>query len=206
MARYNSKGEWVNACKCGCGAAVKPPYMSWAKGHRYPNKIKPAIERFLAKVVVNPITSCWEWQAALDSNGYGIFAREKHDVGFAHRFSYEYFENGAQTLPPSIKVLHRCDNPPCVNPEHLFTGTQEDNIIDMWKKGRGLQGRKASELSRHRRIDEAIARKIIILLEEGCSTKKIVNALSVSRPTVNGIKQGASWAWLKEEMREENCG
>lgn len=77
-------------------------------------------------------TGCWEWMGAKTKNGYGhmnIFYKNQ----YAHRISYEikYGE-----IPVGMVACHKCDNPACVNPDHIFIGTQKDNIQDMIKKGR----------------------------------------------------------------------
>lgn len=74
---------------------------------------------------------CWDWKGS-KSRGYGklnINGKQKR----AHRVSYEMFKH---KIPPGLVVMHSCDNPGCVNPDHLSTGTQNDNIQDMIKKGR----------------------------------------------------------------------
>ena len=77
-------------------------------------------------------SSCWRWIGnRLGDNGYGRFKSEK--LLLAHRVSYE-IANGP--IPHGMKVLHRCDNPACVRPEHLFLGTLRDNTNDMVSKGR----------------------------------------------------------------------
>lgn len=74
---------------------------------------------------------CWEWQASKTRFGYGKF--KSFNQQLAHRVSYILHYG---TLDKDICVLHKCDNPPCVNPEHLFTGSIEDNNKDRASKGR----------------------------------------------------------------------
>lgn len=71
-------------------------------------------------------------------NSHGYLPLERNGkMVLAHRLVYEYF-NGP--IPEGMGVLHRCDNPPCLNPEHFFAGTHVDNMRDMAKKGRGTNG------------------------------------------------------------------
>lgn len=90
------------------------------------------LERFEAKY--EPITEsgCWIWTANSDKDGYGQFRIGKKMMR-PHRFSYEHFVG---EIPNGMYVLHKCDIPSCVRPEHLFVGTQKDNVADMIKKGR----------------------------------------------------------------------
>jgi hypothetical protein len=90
---------------------------------------RPALERFQSMVSVGP--GCWEWVAAKDRDGYGQFKGNGHVR--AHRFSYDEFVG---PIPEGLQVLHRCDNPSCVNPEHLWVGTNADNMADKCEKGR----------------------------------------------------------------------
>jgi hypothetical protein len=73
-------------------------------------------------------------------HGYGVFALRKKHLVRAHRWSWEIANK--QRVPEGRWVLHRCDNPPCVRPDHLFLGDPKANIADMLAKGRGLTGRK----------------------------------------------------------------
>jgi hypothetical protein len=84
--------------------------------------------------LVDKSGDCWTWKASLTTHGYGQFVLPYHHHIGAHRFAYE-LENGP--VPAGLVVCHRCDNPPCVNPAHLWVGTQGDNLRDMHGKGRG---------------------------------------------------------------------
>lgn len=79
---------------------------------------------------------CWIWKGCLHHTGYGIIRINYQNVQ-AHRASWE-LHNGE--IPEGLWVLHHCDNPPCVNPEHLFLGTNVDNMRDKLQKGRAMQG------------------------------------------------------------------
>lgn len=101
-------------------------------GYAPHSRYAPAPERFWAKVDRRPNTACWEWNASRTGYGYGQFSVEGTATG-AHRYSYE-LHNGP--VPDGLHVLHRCDNPPCVNPDHLFLGDRTANMADMAAKGR----------------------------------------------------------------------
>ena len=93
-------------------------------------------------------SGCWEWQwSVFKQTGYGQFALDPKTPVNAHRMSWELV-NG--TIPTDMFVLHRCDNRKCINPEHLFLGTQQENMKDMVKKDRhvGTKGWKASDVQK----------------------------------------------------------
>lgn len=95
----------------------------------YKRPIKEYLEKRIRKEVQS---DCWIWLLAKDKNGYGVAHKGRKNFR-AHRVSYEAFIG---YVPPHLYVLHRCDNPPCVNPDHLFLGTNQDNMDDMVLKGR----------------------------------------------------------------------
>ena len=91
-----------------------------------------AIQGFLVKRVLQSETGCWEWQGTMHHSGYGCF-KDKGKFTYTHFASYRAFHG-----PTDGKfVCHRCDNPKCCNPDHLFLGTHEENMEDMKVKGRG---------------------------------------------------------------------
>lgn len=99
-------------------------------------------ERFWSSVNKKGDNECWEWKGNLERNGYGVFNSIQSHFK-AHRCAWE-FVNGR--IPDGLYICHKCDNRKCVNPSHLFIGTQGDNLRDMVSKGRGnfnpLRGEK----------------------------------------------------------------
>lgn len=98
----------------------------------------PLKARFYKKFIVHPGSRCWIWTASLRGDfkgGYGqIGLDRRRGVHDAHRVSW-LLHHGE--IPTGMCVLHKCDNPKCVNPEHLFLGTRTENTLDMITKGRG---------------------------------------------------------------------
>ena len=101
-------------------------------------KVYSPQERILRKVVKNKKSNCWEWQGATRGFGYGYLTSGSRTCGTrktvsAHRYSYEAF---ISKIPKGLWVLHKCDNPKCVNPEHLFLGDMQANVDDRETKCR----------------------------------------------------------------------
>lgn len=102
--------------------------------------------RFFSKIKWTTTAKCWEWNGHLNSRGYGLFRLKGKDV-FAHRVSY-LFEYGE--LPDDMFVCHKCDNPKCIRPDHLFLGTQKDNMADCRSKGRNFWANKTHCIRGHK--------------------------------------------------------
>lgn len=118
-------------------------------------------DRFWAKVEKRGADECWEWTGAL-ANGYGRFRIGSQTDGSrrlenAHRIAFELV-NGP--IPSDHLVCHRCDNPLCCNPAHLFTGTHADNSADMVAKDRGYRPRFTRDAHPNRKLTEAQVARI----------------------------------------------
>lgn len=144
------------------------------------------IERFKAAFSKGRPQDCWVWNLAKNNKGYGKFGTGKMSTDYAHRISFRLFR---EEIPNGLNVLHTCDNPPCVNPNHLFLGTQKDNGSDCRIKGRTSRGsgRPLSKLSE----DQVI--KIRNLHSEGARQIDLVKKFRVSKTTICIIVNKKAW-------------
>jgi len=144
-----------------------------------------AEERFAKSVVKTD--GCWIWKASRDKNGYGIFRGELAGVLFtrAHRFSYALHTGD---LLVGMQALHTCDNPCCVNPDHLFSGTIADNMRDKVQKGRSRA--PVGEQNGHAILTERQVRRI---LKDPRPYAEIASEYNVAASTIGSIKQRYSW-------------
>ena len=142
-------------------------------------------QRFWDKV--KKTNSCWFWIAGKIDKGYGRINLGKNKLCLAHRFSW-ILKNGK--IPNGLFVCHKCDNPSCVNPSHLFLGTNKENIKDMYNKGRAPNtkgennGRAILTWQNVKRIRSLINKYTLA---------EIAKKFGVSHGCVSHIKFGRNW-------------
>lgn len=132
--------------------------------------------------------ACWPYNGLRLPRGYGTHtARGRH--WYAHRVAYEV-ANGP--IPDGLWVLHRCDNPPCCNPAHLFLGTMLDNTRDMIRKGRNAKGERMNSA----KLTEA---DVIRIRELAPSVRvmKLAEMFGVSHATIRRVVSGEAWKHVK---------
>lgn len=151
------------------------------------------VDRFWAKV--RKSDGCWEWKAALNRAGYGMIGLGGRGDGIerAHRVSWEIHFG---TPPGAMFVCHRCDNRRCVRPDHLFLGTNDDNVADMLAKGRGSTPPKMTGVTNCRaRVIEFDGRRLC--LEDwarltGIKGPTIRRRLRIGWPVERALTEAAS--------------
>ena len=154
-------------------------------------------DRFWTKV--DKSGECWEWQGGRVAQGYGVFWNVKSVR--AHRFSYE-LHFGA--IAEGLFVLHRCDNPPCVRPDHLFVGTAAENTADMVSKGRAATGERNAwavhpeclllgERNPLAKLDNDAVR---VIRQSGLPVSALAARYGVTVGAIAKVKRRSTWAHI----------
>ncbi|MES2395814.1 MAG: HNH endonuclease [Bacteroidota bacterium] len=160
-----------------------------------PNLSQSDMKRFWRNVdVLSDENKCWNWNGGKRRRGYGRFyvqVEKNKDKSFvASRISY-FIENKVD--PVGLTVLHKCDNPSCVNPNHLFLGTPSDNSKDMIEKGRGKMQFKDGEDHPGAKITEDIVRDIRSGKYNGLTQIEIGKIFGVVASVISNIKNFKCW-------------
>lgn len=156
------------------------------------------MERFWDKVKKGP--GCWEWTAGRTDKKYGRFCIGSRTNGSrgevsAHRFSWQLHFG---EIPKDMCVCHKCDNPPCVRPDHLFLGTPEENRKDMISKGRQAKGDKTATQRGEKAWQTTLTEKDVLKIREmyksGTYTfRSLAKELGLSKTTVGYIVSRMTW-------------
>jgi hypothetical protein len=144
----------------------------------------------MKRVTVDPNTECWTWIGARNYQNYGTF-RIDNSRKLAHRVSYQLFKSD---FNPDLYVCHSCDNPPCVNPAHLWMGTAMDNARDRISKGRpGPSNQPTGEKNNHAKLTEPQIKDIVDLYKSGLVASEIAIIYGVEKSTICRITSGKGW-------------
>lgn len=162
---------------------------------------KVGFDWFMARATPEPNSGCWLWLGAVTLKGYGHLKIRPRDWA-AHRLAFTVF---VRSLNEGEFVLHKCDTPACVNPDHLFTGSQADNLADMGRKGRHWLQKTPwrSALYKHRVVrygekhgHATVSDKTIAAIRsralEGVSTKRVAAEFGLSYGYVWRVLRGIS--------------
>jgi len=194
---------------------IQATFADWRPAIGMPERqIARVTERFLGKIIKEPNSGCWLWDGTIHPSGYGYFSLRTKQMVKAHRFSYARWRGH---LPDHMHVLHKCDTPACVRPDHLFLGTPRDNAADREQKGRGNHKSGAAHPRRIKpelwprgedsplswtanlRRGEGNPRaklsreKVAEIIASGLSMRALGRKYAVSKTQISRIKAGKSW-------------
>jgi len=156
-------------------------------------------DRILRNIRINKRSGCWEWQLSTYVKGYGQLSVQG-DKWLAHRYSFFIFVG---EIPKGLCVCHTCDNPSCVNPEHLWLGTYKENTEDMIKKGRhSFYLNKTGERHPFSKITDREAIEICNLVNLGNSHISVANMFGLSRTHVSQMVFGKKRKNAKENFEK----
>jgi DNA-binding transcriptional regulator YiaG len=141
-------------------------------------------DRFMRFVDKSP-RGCWTWAGARHKQGYGFFRLDGRNQ-YAHRMAYELFKG---PVPEGLFVCHHCDNPSCVNPEHLYAGTRADNARDAVERERYRPARRG-EANEQVKLTEAAIHDI---RSKRAPQRELANLYGVSQSLISRIQTGRRW-------------
>ena len=184
-------------CQCGCGQATATATCD----HRPTGRKKGVPLRYIhghnrrrnygwVEEDRGYVTPCWIWQGGIEASGYGYTCRDGRKC-VVHRQAW-VDANGP--IPAGLLVCHHCDVPACMNPAHLFLGTQQDNIDDMMAKGRGVIG----ERTWIAKLSEANVRDIRAAHRAGQSLASLAREFGVHKTTVREVVTRETWKHVED--------
>lgn len=150
----------------------------------------PTIERFMRHVLPEPTSGCWLWAGTEQCRGYGQI-EINNKSWLAHRWSWVWHRG---KIPKGLNVLHKCDTPCCVNPDHLFLGTQQANMNDMASKGR--RSRKTGGRG-DRNGHASLSHQDVIAIRADNRTGVVIAAeYGVSPGAISFVKRRKTWSHI----------
>lgn len=144
-------------------------------------------DRFFSRFKIDNNSGCWNWIAHRDKDGYGVLPGDKKNIR-AHRYSYQYHYN---VNIDGLIICHKCDNPGCVNPDHLFSGLAKDNVNDMIIKGRDMMIGERNNKSKLTNED------IIEIRNSKLTALELSFNYKVSKSSILRILSRKSWKHVK---------
>jgi hypothetical protein len=178
----NKYQMWNAACECGNETVVSAYALTSGNTKSCGcGKSSPIRERIEDRTEIITESGCWIWMGAVNHKGYGKLRRDNRNLG-AHKLSYEEFVG---PVPSGM----------CVNPNHLFVGTTQDNIADKVKKGR--QPRRESHPNA--KLSESLAEEIRSLLASGLRRREIAERFGLSKSAIRSVATGKTWSPEKIE-------
>lgn len=190
LAYQNSKGvipkNAIVVQSCHNKLCVRPEHLQLGDRGSF-NRVDPAI-RFWRRVLKSE--NCWLWTGSKNNHGYGVLCVHRKAM-LAHRFSYALHLGEIQE---GLDILHKCDTPACVNPDHLFPGTHKENMLDAAAKGRlkAPPPRRGESHPMHRLTKQDI-QTIKDLAKSGVRHKEIAARFKTSKSYVSAIYRGVCW-------------
>jgi hypothetical protein len=154
-------------------------------------RTKEQVQKYIESRVLKVPGGCWLWFGRVSPKGYGRLSWRRpgmQKLSLAHRVVYAIFKEE----PGSLCVCHKCDNRACVNPDHLFLGTHEDNMADMVKKGRQSKGIQRPSAV----LTEEQVQDVRRLVAGGMMQKDVASHYGVTRQLVNYIINGKLWTHI----------
>lgn len=212
VAKYGLLAPY-GICQCGCGQPTeinigqrgttekyaRGDFFRFRSAHSLQAPWYESIEDyFWTYCTIGAFTECWEWQGSICSTGYGIiFFRGKEYK--AHRVSWE-IHNGEQ-FPKGKMGCHECDNPPCVNPYHIWPGTRSDNTMDMVNKRRHAFG----ERNWKAKLTDEQVEEIRQMHQAGHTPTELGQLYNVTDGTIGGIVAYRAWKHVRESTVTYTC-
>lgn len=204
MNSIPSSNDSPKLCECGCG---RPTTISRHTDRRrgevkgQPNRFivghngsdGPIPDRFWRKVDKSGgPDACWPWLGIHNEHGYGVFATGGHRTRYklAHRIAWQLTHS---PIPPGIIACHHCDNPPCVNPAHIFLGTQVENMADCKAKGRTARGEHVRQAKITAEQVQAIRARYAA---GGVTNVQLAREYNLSQSAINLIINRKRWSHL----------